>query len=285
MPPSTPPPPSRSNQAVADTIELTEYLRKRFDEEKIYLLGESWGTILGVLTVQQRPDLYHALIGSGQMVSVTRDRPPASIAMCWPKAEQTGDSALAAKMRGYGEPPYADTPYANGFVMINYEAALQAVHATAVLHRDAAARSGVGPVRHPGSEYNLVEKVERATRTDRHVHGDVSAAPGAGLPPRCSRTWTCRCTCWIGRRSWPRAAIWRSSGSINSRRRSKRIFSFENAASRGRLRGVRGVPQDPARDDPAGDVRGSKAQSIRTPATSMARVCVSQHAADGRHPP
>ena len=28
-------------QAVADTIELTNYLRERFDEEKIYLLGES----------------------------------------------------------------------------------------------------------------------------------------------------------------------------------------------------------------------------------------------------
>ena len=36
-------------RAVADTIELTDYLRERFDEDKIYLLGESYGTILGVL--------------------------------------------------------------------------------------------------------------------------------------------------------------------------------------------------------------------------------------------
>ena len=29
------------NQAIADTIELTQYLRERFGEKKIYLLGES----------------------------------------------------------------------------------------------------------------------------------------------------------------------------------------------------------------------------------------------------
>ena len=57
------------DQAVSDTIELAEYLRERFDEEAIYLLGESWGTTLGVLAAQQRPDLFHAYIGSGQMVS------------------------------------------------------------------------------------------------------------------------------------------------------------------------------------------------------------------------
>ena len=42
---------------------------ERFDEQKVYLLGESWGTTLGVLAVERRPDLFHAYIGSGQMVS------------------------------------------------------------------------------------------------------------------------------------------------------------------------------------------------------------------------
>ncbi len=50
---------------VADAVEVTNYLRERFDEEKIYLLGESWGSLLGILTIQARPDLYHAYIGSG----------------------------------------------------------------------------------------------------------------------------------------------------------------------------------------------------------------------------
>ena len=48
---------------------MSEYLRNRFGEQEIYLLGESWGTTLGVLVVQDRPDLFHAYIGPGQMVS------------------------------------------------------------------------------------------------------------------------------------------------------------------------------------------------------------------------
>ncbi|HEX6210790.1 MAG TPA: alpha/beta fold hydrolase, partial [Methylomirabilota bacterium] len=50
------------DQAVADTIQLSTLLAERFDEERIYLLGESWGSTLGVLAVQERPDLFHAYI-------------------------------------------------------------------------------------------------------------------------------------------------------------------------------------------------------------------------------
>jgi hypothetical protein len=57
------------DQAISDTIELSEYLRAPFDEPKIYMIGESWGSRLGVLAAQRRPDLYYAVIGSGEMAS------------------------------------------------------------------------------------------------------------------------------------------------------------------------------------------------------------------------
>ncbi|MDX6369895.1 MAG: proline iminopeptidase, partial [Gaiellaceae bacterium] len=57
-----------TDRVVADTIEVTNYLRRRFDEKKIYLAGESGGTITGVLAVERHPELYYAWIGSGQMV-------------------------------------------------------------------------------------------------------------------------------------------------------------------------------------------------------------------------
>lgn len=50
------------------TRKLSEYLIKRFRKEKISILGESWGSLLGILTVQQHPELFHAYFGTGQMV-------------------------------------------------------------------------------------------------------------------------------------------------------------------------------------------------------------------------
>ncbi|MGX6607372.1 alpha/beta fold hydrolase [Micromonosporaceae bacterium Da 78-11] len=57
------------DRAVNDAIEVTNHLRHRFGQDKIYVVGNSWGTILGVLAVQQHPELYRAFIGTGQMVS------------------------------------------------------------------------------------------------------------------------------------------------------------------------------------------------------------------------
>ena len=35
-------------QMVEDTRQMTEYLQRRFNQEKIYLMGHSWGSYLGV---------------------------------------------------------------------------------------------------------------------------------------------------------------------------------------------------------------------------------------------
>ncbi len=61
--------------AIDDTVATTNYLRERFTTERVVLVGQSWGTILGVLTVRQEPGLYSAFVGVGQMVSpVETDR-------------------------------------------------------------------------------------------------------------------------------------------------------------------------------------------------------------------
>jgi pimeloyl-ACP methyl ester carboxylesterase len=51
----------------SDTKEVTNYLRKRFRQEKIYLMGRSGGTFIGVHVAAQAPELYHAYIGVAQM--------------------------------------------------------------------------------------------------------------------------------------------------------------------------------------------------------------------------
>jgi len=54
-------------QMISDTKEVTNYLRKRFEKDKIYLMGRSGGTFIGVHVAAQAPELYHAYIGLAQM--------------------------------------------------------------------------------------------------------------------------------------------------------------------------------------------------------------------------
>jgi pimeloyl-ACP methyl ester carboxylesterase len=144
------------DRLVADTIELSDYLRDRFDEERIYLAGLSWGSTLGVLAVQRAPDRYEAFIGNGQMVSQREtDR------RLWDDmlalADRTGDADLRARMEAYGRPPYADIPYAYAFVMGYYEA-LELPYTPSAAYLARGEASGLDPFGLLGSEYDLVAK-------------------------------------------------------------------------------------------------------------------------------
>jgi pimeloyl-ACP methyl ester carboxylesterase len=54
-------------QMISDTKEVTNYLRNRFGQEKIYLMGHSGGTFIGIQVAARAPELYHAYIGVAQM--------------------------------------------------------------------------------------------------------------------------------------------------------------------------------------------------------------------------
>lgn len=91
--------------AVADTLAVTDYLRQRFRQEKIYLLGHSGGSIIGVLAVQRHPERYRAYIGTGQAVDlVSTDRTAYRDILAW--ARSTGRDGLARQLASQGPPPY-----------------------------------------------------------------------------------------------------------------------------------------------------------------------------------
>ena len=143
---------------VEDAAQLSRYLAERFDERKIYLAGTSWGTTLGVLTVQRHPDLFHAFIGGGQMVS-QRESDLSIYRDLMAQARRTGDAALVEKLRDFGPPPYDDI-YAYAYVMQHYEALepdyslIPSVEKIGEEHF-----SEIGPWGVLGREYNLVDKV------------------------------------------------------------------------------------------------------------------------------
>ncbi len=106
-------------ERIDDTIAVTNYLRKRFGQDSIYLLGQSWGSTLGVLAIQQRPELYRAFIGAGQMVSqLATDRIFYEDTLAW--ARRTRNDDLVDRLTAIGPPPYHR--------MLDYETALAQEH-------------------------------------------------------------------------------------------------------------------------------------------------------------
>lgn len=53
-------------QLIADTVAVTNYLRERFAQSKIYLMAHSGGTFFGIQVAAAHPELYHAYIGIAQ---------------------------------------------------------------------------------------------------------------------------------------------------------------------------------------------------------------------------
>jgi len=92
--------------AVDDVVNVTDYLRHRFGQDRVYLVGNSWGTILGVLAVQRHPELFAAFVGAGQMVSPREtDRVFYDDTLAW--ARHTGRTDLVDTLVTQGPPPYA----------------------------------------------------------------------------------------------------------------------------------------------------------------------------------
>jgi pimeloyl-ACP methyl ester carboxylesterase len=56
-------------QIALDGVQVAEYLRGTYHKNKIIVLGHSWGTLVAVNMVKQRPELFAAYVGTGQVGS------------------------------------------------------------------------------------------------------------------------------------------------------------------------------------------------------------------------
>lgn len=90
---------------IEDAHALVAILKQRFKQEKVYVLGESWGSALGIWLVQRYPEDFHAFIGTGQMVAfLENDLMCYEFALNW--ARERGDSAKVQALTQQGPPPY-----------------------------------------------------------------------------------------------------------------------------------------------------------------------------------
>ncbi len=90
---------------ISDAHELVLHLRQRFGKEKIYLSGQSWGSALGIMVVQRYPDLFHAFIGTGQVVAFLENE-LIRYDLALRLAQEHGDRQLVEKLKQQGAPPY-----------------------------------------------------------------------------------------------------------------------------------------------------------------------------------
>lgn len=83
-------------QLVEDTLAVTEYLKERFHQQKIYLMGHSWGSLLGIKVIEKYPDNYHAYLGISQVTNQTESEKRAYHFMKLTAEERNDEEALSA---------------------------------------------------------------------------------------------------------------------------------------------------------------------------------------------
>ena len=133
---------------------LIQQLLTRFHQNKMYLVGESWGTVPGILLVQRYPELFYAYVGSSQRTSCLQDdRMGYTFAL--KVAAERGDTATVEKLRRDGPPPYfgSDTLWKN----LDYLNVLNAYAAERIKPEGTAGLTTM--MGWLGTEYGLVDKV------------------------------------------------------------------------------------------------------------------------------
>ncbi|MEZ2228340.1 MAG: alpha/beta fold hydrolase [Microcoleus sp.] len=137
---------------ITDTRELVLNLRQRFGKEKVYVLGESWGSALGIMVVQRYPELFHAFIGTGQMVAFLEND-----LICYDfalrLAQERGDTKQVEKLKQQGPPPY----YGNDVL---WKSATYLTETLNYMNQNPAIANGFNTLQDlAGSEYGLYDKV------------------------------------------------------------------------------------------------------------------------------
>jgi len=90
---------------IKDGEALTHYLIEEFNQNKITLVGESWGSYLGLKLVEKSPDIYERLITTGQMVDFLETE-LIDYAKTIELSFKSGDFKTMNKLITNGKPPY-----------------------------------------------------------------------------------------------------------------------------------------------------------------------------------
>jgi pimeloyl-ACP methyl ester carboxylesterase len=91
-------------QFLRDLDEVVELVRRRFDKDKVVLVGHSWGSVLGTVYAHDHPEKVSAYVGVGQIADVV-EGVRLSYEYALTQAEQRGDRSAEQEIRSIGPWP------------------------------------------------------------------------------------------------------------------------------------------------------------------------------------
>jgi len=90
-----------------DGVEVARYITQRLGKRKVILMGGSWGSALAVYMAQAHPKLFHAYVGTSQLVSYADDI-KVGYARTLGLAREAADAEAVAKLEKLSPPPWTD---------------------------------------------------------------------------------------------------------------------------------------------------------------------------------
>ena len=85
------------NKILEDAWQLTELLKLKYKQTKIFIIGHSFGSIIGIHLIEKYPENYYAYVGMGQVIDDAKSR---EITYNWfvNKLKQANDTVELAKL-------------------------------------------------------------------------------------------------------------------------------------------------------------------------------------------
>jgi pimeloyl-ACP methyl ester carboxylesterase len=90
-----------------DGLAVARYIEQHLGKQKVILMVSSWGSILGVHMAKARRDLFHAYVGTAQVVNA-RDNESGMYREVLALAQAAGDTTTVDKLAALGAPPWRD---------------------------------------------------------------------------------------------------------------------------------------------------------------------------------
>jgi len=90
-----------------DAEEVVQYLRAKYHKDKIFVLGHSWGSVVGLNLAHRHPEWLYAYVGMGQVISGPENE-RASYRMTLQDAEAAHNAEALKELKSIAPYPNAD---------------------------------------------------------------------------------------------------------------------------------------------------------------------------------